>query len=281
VSARVRLAACSIVSLAMALVLSSGPVVRADDIVEFRAPVPGASATDVVYKGEHDLILSIISGQNCSNLSVELSNPLFITQLRGIARERVTEGKKNSFSLEVNPDADIGIYSVTVFNNYTNDGGEQISKVYRFTIRHERSIELVRVQTPHGSDHSFTLSMETFQRFENLTVRFNGDGDIGFENETIALEDPEIGMINVSTTVVRDMGGYSAQEVGYYYAAVIDNRTIELWKYNIPVSVRWEANGSGDLDEPGGQRVVAMIAVLCAVLVLFNILWFLHRRGAP
>jgi hypothetical protein len=272
------LVVCSLGLLAAVLILSSGSVDGAEDAVKIGASIPGAPATDVVYKGEISVMLSITNGQNCSNWSVELSNPLFITHLRGIARERMVEGKKVSYSLEINPDADIGTYSFTVFINYSTDDGHQASTEHDFTIHHRRSYEVVTVDAPHGADHTFALSVEFFQQFKNFTVMFDGEGGIGIEDEIIVLENPDIGVVTISTTVFQNRSEYSSQLVSYYCIGVVDNRTIEVWEYNIPVSVTWGDDEPEDPDEPTWQPPIALIALLCLVLIVFNVYWFWLRR---
>ena len=243
----------------LVLIISSGSVHGEEDIVKILAPIPGAPATDVVYVGEHHLRLSIISGQNCSNWSVELSNPLFITHLRGIARESIVEGKKISFSLEVDPDVDLGTYSFTVFINYSTDLGP-VNSSYDFQLTLVKAWRVVDVHVPDGGDHKLSVTFETFVDFHNITILFGGDGNVGVEDERIVLEDVEPGEHTVKTTVVRvDSMPGNAQEISWDLTGVVDNRTLEKAEYNVNVDVSWGV--------PGFDGPLVLLAVVGALVL--------------
>lgn len=242
------------------LIISSGSVHGEEDFVKILAPIPGAPATDVVYAGEHHLRLSITNGQNCSDWAVELSSPLFITYLRGIARERLIEGKKVSFSLEVDPDADIGTYSFTVFINYSTDLGP-VNSSYDFQLTLVNAWRVVDVHVPDAGNHKLSVTFETFVDFHNITVLFGGDGDVGVEDERIVLEDVEPGEHTVSTTVVRrESFPGNAQEVSWDLTGVVDNRTLEKAEYNINVDVSWGV--------PGFNGPLVLLAAVSALVTV-------------
>ena len=240
---RVDLVLFSLGLLAAVLIICSGSVLGEEDFVKIGAPIPGAPATDVVYVGEHHLRLSITNGQNCSNWSVELSNPLFITHLRGNGRESLVEGKKRSFSLEVDPDADIGTYSFTVYLKYSTDQGP-VNSSYDFQLTLVKAWRVVDVHVPDGGDHQLSVTFETFVRFHNVTVLFGGDGNVGVEVERIVLEDVGPGEHTVKTGVIRvDSMAGNAQEVSWDLTGVVENRTLLKSEYNIPVDVSWGIPG--------------------------------------
>jgi hypothetical protein len=248
-------------ALAVSIILWSMPVEGEEDEVLILAYIPEEPITDVVYKGERCVVLSIFFGQNCTDWSWDIQDPLFITHPLTITKERVEAGKGRIYAIDIDPGAAIGTYDFTVYLNYTTEGGDLVNNEYDFTLHMKKSLEMVDVHVTDGRDHKLWVSFETFQPFSNVTVVFDGDGDVGIADERIVLENVEVGVHKVSTTVFQDPEGWSAQEVGWAVTGVVDNRTIEKGEYNIDVDVNW-----GPM--PGFDGPVLLMAAVFALILV-------------
>jgi hypothetical protein len=236
-----------------------------------------ATETNVVYEGETKFGLIVEFGQNCSNWSVEMFNHLFTNPLWGVTNREIIAGEGRGFGLDINPDAELGPYPVTIFVNYTNEDNEPIINRFYLTLYYNRSIEIIDLHLPTSDDLTFSVSVETFQRIDNLTVRFDGDGDVGVADEEMSLFDVPVGKQFFSTTVHRRPEGMSGQEVGYSVIAQIGERTVEFGEYNIDVTINWD--GRSDDDSPSNRmRIILIIVSLGSILVAINYYLFFYKQ---
>ena len=265
--------------LAFLLVIFAIPTsVAEDDVVCFTAMVPEEPVTDVIYHGEQYLGLTYVFGHNCSNWSIEVSSLLFGHSLGGLNREDVEAGKSIVSSIAVNPDASFGAYDVTVYFNYTNEENENISRSYDFTLHLVRSIVVRSVLLPEGNDHTLAVTFEAFQKFDNVTVLFHGNGDVGVTDEEIYLENVGIGKTTVSTTVYQLPDAFSSQKVGYHIIARLDNHIIEVTEHNTELNIDWDGSGGDPFSVINRTQQIIIISTMAVTLVAFNYYIFFHKK---
>ncbi len=233
-----------VVSIFFGSMLAVGEEGPSSDEVRVTDKGSGGHETDVAYQGDQWMHLYVKFGQDCSNYTIDLKSPLFLTHIRGLNPRTIETGKVITYGLELDPQAAPGIYNFTAYFNYTTAGGEDVNSSYDFSLTLLQTWKVLDVHVPDGGDYRLSVTFETFLRFHNVTVLFGGDGNVGVEDERIVLEDLEPGEHTVKTKVIRvDSMAGNAQEVSWDLTGVVENRTLWKSEYNIPVDVSWGIPG--------------------------------------
>jgi len=227
----------------------------------------------VVYKGETVVYAKIIFGQNCSSWSTDVSSPLFTRQGPLRTQQSITAGRKHNLPLNIDPNAPIGKYPITVYFNYTTDINLNISNQFNFTIQYKKALEIKELNLPKGFEREFSLKIETFEKFEKLEVEFDSDGDIETKKHEIILENISTGNYTFKTKIYRrESSPENAQELGYWIIGEVNNRTIEFGEKNIPANIEW---GVGEGFIPGFEIIFLVISFLILII------WRKKRKIKP
>ncbi len=110
----------------------------------------GGHETDVAYQGDQWMYLYVKFGQDCSNYTIDLKSPLFLTHIRGLNPRTIEAGKVKTIGLELDPQAAPGIYNFTAYFNYTTAGGEDLNSSYDFSLTLLQTWKVLDVHVPDG-----------------------------------------------------------------------------------------------------------------------------------
>jgi hypothetical protein len=243
-----------------------------EDQVYFYAGGGLGKETNIVYVGEYDIGIRVIFGQNCTNYSFETNSLLFKHPLYGIIPDSIKGGEVHDLGREINPDAQIGKYSIIFYLNYTNENKIRISRQFNLTLEYKKSFEIKEMNIPKEKEREFSFTIKTFEKFTKLKVEFDSDGDIETEKHEVILENVSVGNYTFKTKIykVKTHAG-DAQELGYWVIGTVNNRTVELGEQNIPVKISWTEEGKRDEEEifiPGFEIIFLMISIF--ILLIFK-----------
>lgn len=256
---------CKLVGLIFIIFILLVPNVRANEDQAYLYVNQGEETDDylVLYKGETDVYVKVIFGQNCTSWGIEVRSPLFIDPIQGITPIPFKAGTRHHTSLLIDLNAPVGKYPITVYFNYTNDNNLNISNQFNFTIEYKKALEIKELNFPKGFEREFSLKIETFEKFEKLKVEFDSDGDIETKKHEIILENISAGNYTFKTKIYRrESSPENAQELGYWIIGTVNNRTVEFGEKNIPVKINW---GLGEGFIPGFEIIFLVISFVILV----------------
>lgn len=249
--------------------LCISPVIQGEeDGAYFYAPLTGKTETHVAYEGEEPLSLRVIFGQNCTNWSVEIQNPLFARDVRDVDYEQMPAGMKMSRGIDLNPNATPGEYNVTIYFNYTDEQENYITNTFHYLIVLQQTLEIKSITIPNESERVFSLEVQTFVVFSWIEVLFDSDGDVDVHPEKLHFSDLQPGNYTFETQIKRDASfADDKQEVGYYIGGSIGNRTVEFTEKNIEVSISWDESVKENVS---ATSTALLICGIIAVAIIFN-----------
>ena len=229
----------------------------------------------MVFVGEYDIGLRVIFGNNCSNYNIEVNSPIFAHPLSGITPEKILAGEIHDLGLDINPNAQIGDYPITVFFNYTNEKNLKVTNQFNFTLKYRKSFEIKELKIPKGKERVFSLTIETFINFTKLKVMYDSDGDIEIKNDEFILENISIGNYTFETLINKiEAHETNAQELGYHIIGFIDSRMIEKLELNIPVRIIWEENSNNN----NNNNKIDYIPIIFGISIITLLFVYLFYR---
>ena len=262
------------VILPMALVVSILAITylgeAGDDRVYFFDDPSGDHEINFSLVGEDSLYLQIVFGNNCTNYSIEIETPLLKKKVTGINPDEYLEGRKGKAGLNLNPDAEPGIYEFIIYFNYTLMDGTPVNLEFPKSVEHINPIDILDVRLPSGQHREFEITFRTYVDMDSLTILFDGDG-VEVETETINVPDPVAGEYTFSTKLVSSVG-FEGQEVGYHIIGEYGNHMVERLEYNIPVNVDW-TNATWI-----GLSISTWLIIIILIIILVVVALWLFRK---
>ena len=211
--------------------------------VYFTAPNPEkvAERTDMYYVNESQATLHVKWGQDCSNWCVDMHSPLFSTFMAGTHYRKIEAGDKHSSSINLNPQAPPGEYSITVYLNYTDESDEFVTEEHNFVIKYLDTFEVLDFILPTTNNKNVSLKVETFYQFSELKVGFYPRGDLDVEEYEILLTDVGPGIHSFETNIIKRNTSFVSveQSIAYKLTGTIDGRTIEKDQEHQNVRIIW------------------------------------------
>jgi hypothetical protein len=242
-----------------------------EDRVSFNS-TPGGDGTDTTFVGEYQFSMEIWFGQNATDWEVALENPLLDTRVYGMTPETIQKGTRYGFSLDLNRTASPGDYNLTVFLNYTGDGGEPVHETFHFLIHHIMAIEVKRVSIAPGSPDMLRVDVTLFHACSELEVELRSGDAIRLSRETFESADVAPGNYSFSAEM-RAGTWFSPRDetwVGYRVRAHLGGRYVEYHEVHIdPGSIR---AGGGE-----GTRI-PLIAVSVSIMACTATAIFIVQR---
>ena len=251
--------------------------VEASEDEVYLSPIsPTERETHILYYGENYLELIVIFGQNCTNWSIDLKCPLFISEISGIDPDRVEKGFMYDPQLVVNLSAPVGDYQFPIYFNYTNDDNINVTQKFIYEIAYLPSIEIRKISLPLNQRHTFQIDIEIFNNISEINVTLDADGDIKLDPIYFNLYNVTSGNYSFSSKVYREKSFLgNSQEVGYRITGYINNRTIVFDQSNIDVTVSWSENVRSSLSDISYLQI---ILITSSIFVLFNVINYFYRR---
>ena len=245
---------------------------RADEDRVFFSPNSSNTneETHSCYVGESSLEMTVIFGQNVTSWSIYIPTSLFTNNLGAIRSEPQRKGVSGSQHLPINQSAPVGDYNLTLFLNYTTESQENVSKTFNYPMHFKKSLKIKKITKPHFFGKTFSIEVQTFTTFSELTVFFDSDGDVDVEPESLVFHNLKPGNLTFKTKVKKGISfAGDRQELSYDIRGTTDNHKIRISEYNIAVSI--------SVEEIKDSNVCLSLTALLIICIILVVVMFNHR----
>ena len=233
--------------------------------------------TTLIPVGKSSLDLRVSIGEiNYSEYHVTYYSPLFLFSYPISENGNVHPNSSHDYQIDIDPSSDPGRYIITFIANITTK--ENISRTFFInkSISYVSSLVLLDVSLPSEHERDVQVSIRTYMFFDEISMVFNTDGDVGIDPKIITLYNLSQGTYQFNSTVHQIDIGYGNQEIGFKVIAFYNSQFFEIIEENVNVEILWEEEDQND----GGITNWATPFILIICLVLVN-LYFLNymKRG--
>ena len=228
-----------------------------------------------VGKSSIDLRVSI-GDINCREYSIEYYSPFFLFSYPITENGTINANSANDYQIDINRSAIPGCYNVTFKTIITME--ENITRTLYFnkSLLYVSSLEILDVQFPSKYERTVQITIKTHLVFNEISLIFNTDGDVGIAPEIITYTNLSQGIYQFNGTVYQLDYGYGSQEIGFKIIAFYDSQFFEINEENVNVGILWEEE---DQDEQKNMNW-AIPFILFIILILINLLfYYLWKRG--
>lgn len=252
----------------------------ADDVECFFSPPDDAyNGTNEAFVGEEGLNFVVTWRVNILNWSYELSDySLFEYEIYERNGGEKIPGSRSTAYVHLDPEASPGRYEIKILMNYTTSDGEEHNEEFPYVIDYIEVIEITNIVIPSGQTRTFRIDLQTHIEFSEISIRYDSDGDVKIDDDREVIKDVSPGTYTFRTTIGKGKTyPGDQQEVAYHIIAKQGDRRIELYEYNINVSITWS-------DETYFEQnkiliyVLILVGIIVAILLAFSYYFYLKRK---
>lgn len=228
-----------------------------------------------VGKPSIDLRVSI-GDINCREYFIEYYSPFFLFSFPITENRNINANSTNDYQIDINRSAIPGYYNVTFKTIITME--ENITRTLYFnkSLLYVSSLEILDVQFPSKYERTVQITIKTHLVFNNISLMFNTDGDVGIDPEIITYTNLSQGIYQFKGTVYQLDYGYGSQEIGFKIIAFYDSQFFEIIEENVNVGILWEEE---DQDEPKNTNWAFPFILLILLFVVNLFLYYRWKRG--
>jgi hypothetical protein len=223
----------------------------------------GNNMTDTAYVGQEGMHLNVIWSENASSWEVNVSSPLFDSAPYGVTHTTREAGKSTKSYLGFDPEASPGLYNITAWVRYVDDGGTPKETRYDFQIKYIKAWRFNELRIT--SDDRLVAELETFVHFDKISTVFDTDGSLWVVPETVNMTDIPPGVHTFETDLRQNNAAdrRDRDEVGYDIQGWVNGVHLWFWEKNIdPSTVEGGDDFNGSAPSINGVSVVFIIALV-------------------
>ncbi len=272
---------CIILALSMVLLtgflaIGCEMVQAADDDIDVSI-LDEINDTLLIPVGKPSIDLRVSIGDiNCREYFIEYYSPFFLFSFPITENGNINANSSNDYQIDINRSAIPGYYNVTFKTIITME--ENITRTLYFnkTFSYMLTLEILDVQFPSNYERTVQITINTHLFFNEISLIFNTDGDVGIAPEIITYTNLSQGIYQFNGTVYQWDIGYGSQEIGYKIVAFYDSQFFEIIEENVNVVILWEEEDQDEQKNTNWAIPLILFIFLCLINLLFYYLW---KRG--